>query len=163
MAYQYCWKQFQQEYVSPFRRAVDSWGGMMQALWQDVRFGVRMLMKNRLVSLVCIVALALGIGANAAIFSMAEAFLVHPVPFENADRYIALLDKHMVSEGGGGFASIDFVPIAPATYFDWKKQAKSFDRITAYQWDEVNLTGDNEPQKIQVFHVAADFFETIGV
>ena len=47
----------------------------MQALWQDVRFGVRMLMKNRLVSLVCIVALALGIGANAAIFSMAEAFL----------------------------------------------------------------------------------------
>ena len=66
----------------------------MQALWQDVRFGVRMLMKNRLVSLVCIVALALGIGANAAIFSMAEAFLLHPVPFENADRYIALLDKH---------------------------------------------------------------------
>ena len=135
----------------------------MQALWQDVRFGVRMLMKNRLVSLVCIVALALGIGANAAIFSMAEAFLVHPVPFENADRYIALLDKHMVSEGGGGFASIDFVPIAPATYFDWKKQAKSFDRITAYQWDEVNLTGDSAPQKIQAMHVASNFFETIGV
>jgi putative ABC transport system permease protein len=133
----------------------------MQALWQDVRFGVRMLMKNRLVSLVCIIALALGIGANAAIFSMAEAFLLHPVPFENADRYIALLDKHAQSEGGG-FAAVDFVPIAPATYFDWKKQAKSFDRITAYSWDEVNLTGENEPQKVQAFHVAADFFETIG-
>jgi putative ABC transport system permease protein len=139
------------------------WGGTMQALWQDVRFGFRMLMKNRLISLVCIVALALGIGANAAIFSMAEAFLLHPVPFENADRYIALLDKHAQSQGGGGFAEIDFVPIAPATYFDWKKQAKSFDRITGYMWDEANLTGDNEPQKIQVFHVAADFFETIGV
>ena len=53
----------------------------MQALWQDIRFGFRMLMKNRLVSLVCVIALALGIGANAAIFSMAEAFLLHPVPF----------------------------------------------------------------------------------
>jgi putative ABC transport system permease protein len=135
---------------------------MMQALWQDLRFGVRMLMKNRLVSLVCIVALALGIGANAAIFSMAEAFLLHPVPFENADRYVALLDKHTQSEGGG-FGAVDYVPIAPATYFDWKKQAKSFDRITAYSWDEVNLTGDNEPQKIQAMHVAANFFETIGV
>src|ERR1700722_12347485 len=134
----------------------------MQALWQDVRFGVRMLMKNRLVSLVCIIALALGIGANAAIFSMAEAFLLHPVPFENADRYVALLDKHTQSEGGG-FGAVDYVPIAPATYFDWKKQAKSFDRITAYSWDEVNLTGDNEPQKIQAMHVAANFFETIAV
>ncbi len=119
-------------------------------------------MKNRLVSLVCVVALALGIGANAAIFSMAEAFLLHPVPFENADRYVALLDKHAQSEGGG-FAAVDYVPIAPATYFDWKKQAKSFDRITAYMWDEVNLTGESEPQKVQAFHVGANFFETIGV
>jgi len=95
----------------------------MQALWQDVRFGVRMLMKNRLVSLVCIIALALGIGANAAIFSMAEAFLLHPVPFENADRYIALLDKHVQSESGG-FGSVDFVGIAPATYFRLEKTSQ---------------------------------------
>src|ERR1700727_3394350 len=117
------------------------WGGTMQALWQDVRFGFRMLMKNRLISLVCIVALALGIGANASIFSMAEAFLLHPVPFENADRYIALLDKHAQNEGGG-FGAGDFVPVAPATYFDWKKQAKSFDPITAYSWDELNPTAE---------------------
>jgi putative ABC transport system permease protein len=134
----------------------------MQAFWQDVRFGFRMLMKTRLVSLVCVLALALGIGANAAIFSMAEAFLIHPVPFENADRYVALLDKHAQTESGG-FGVMDYVPIAPATYFDWKKQAKSFDRITAYEWDEVNLTGDSEPQKVQAFQVAANFFETIGV
>ena len=65
----------------------------MQAIWEDVRFGYRMLMKHRLVSLVCIVALALGIGANAAIFSMAEAFLVHPVPFENADRQVMIASR----------------------------------------------------------------------
>jgi putative ABC transport system permease protein len=134
----------------------------MGTIWQDIRFGFRMLMKHRVASLVCVIALALGIGANAAMFSMAEAFLVHPVPFENSDRIVALLDKH-VEGGAGGFGPVDYVPIAPATYFDWKKEAHSFDQITAYSWDEVNLTGDREPQKIQAFHVAANFFETIGV
>ncbi len=134
----------------------------MEAIWQDVRFGFRMLMKHRLVSLVCVVALALGIGANAAIFSMAEAFLLHPVPFENGNRMVALIDGHSASSGAG-FGPQDFVPIAPATYFDWKKEARSFDQITAYAWDEVNLTGDREPQKLQAFHVPANFFETIGV
>jgi putative ABC transport system permease protein len=134
----------------------------MEAIWQDVRFGFRMLMKHRLASLVCVVALALGIGANAAIFSMAEAFLLHPVPFENGNRMVALVDGHSAGSGAG-FGPQDFVPIAPATYFDWKKEAHSFDQITAYAWDEVNLTGDREPQKLQAFHVPANFFETIGV
>jgi putative ABC transport system permease protein len=134
----------------------------METIWQDVRFGFRMLMKHRLASLVCVVALALGIGANAAMFSVAEAFLLHPVPFENADRIVVLVDRHG-QESAGGFGPQDYVPIAPATYFDWKKEAHSFDQITAYAWDEVNLTGDREPQKIQTFQVAANFFETIGV
>jgi putative ABC transport system permease protein len=133
----------------------------METVWQDVRFGFRMLMKHRLASLVCVVALALGIGANAAIFSLAEAFLVHPVPFENGDRFVALLDIH-AQGSAGGFGPQNYVPIAPATYFDWKKEAHSFDQITAYAWDEVNLTGDREPQKVQTFKVPANFFETIG-
>jgi putative ABC transport system permease protein len=134
----------------------------METIWQDVRFGFRMLMKHRMVSLVCVIALALGIGANAAVFSMAEAFLVHPVPFENGNRIVALIDGH-TRESGAGFGPQDYVPIAPATYFDWKKEARSFDQITAYAWDEVNLTGDREPQKLQAFHVPANFFDTIGV
>jgi putative ABC transport system permease protein len=134
----------------------------MATMWQDVRFGFRMLMKHRVASLVCVVALALGIGANAAIFSMAEAFLLHPVPFENGNRMMALIDAHSV-DSGAGFGPQDFVPVAPATYFDWKKEAHSFDQITAYSWDEINLTGDREPQKVQSFRVSANFFETIGV
>ncbi len=133
----------------------------MQSIWQDVRFGFRMLLKHRLASLVCIVALALGIGANAAIFSMAEAFLLHPVPFENGDRMVALVDSR--SQDGGASFGNDYVPVAPATYFDWKKEAHSFDQLTAYSWDEVNLTGDREPQKVQTFHVPANFFQTIGI
>jgi len=134
----------------------------MNSIWQDVKFGFRMLMKHRVASVVCIVALALGIGANAAIFSMAEAFLIHPVPFEQSDRFMALLNRH-TQESGVGFGSQDYVAVAPATFFDWKKEAKSFDSITAYAWDEVNLTGDREPQKVQSFQVAANFFDTIGV
>ena len=62
----------------------------MGTIGQDIRYGVRMLVKHRLTTLVCVAALALGIGANAAMFSMAEAFLLHPVPFEHADRVAAL-------------------------------------------------------------------------
>jgi putative ABC transport system permease protein len=128
----------------------------MEAIWQDVRFGLRMLLKHRVATLVCVVALALGIGANTAMFSIAEAFLLHPVPFENADRIVALVDTRPQQ-------NIDQNAIAPATYFDWKKEARSFEQLGAYAWDEVNLTGDREPQKIQAFQVSANFFPLIGV
>src|SRR6267378_3070723 len=136
----------------------------MHTLWQDVRFGLRMLMKHRIATIVCVVALALGIGANAAIFSLAEAFLLHPVPFENPDRIVALVDVRVSSQdGGGGFGPQDLTPVAPATYLDWKKEVHSFDDLAAYGWDELNLTGDGPAQKVQDFQVTANFFPLIGV
>jgi putative ABC transport system permease protein len=136
----------------------------MGSLWQDVRFGLRMLIKHRVATLVCMVALALGIGANTAMFSLAEAFLLHPVPFDNADRIVALVDAQSDNQdGGAGFGFQGLNPVAPATYFDWKKEARSFEQFAAYAWDEVNLTGDREPQKVQDFKVSANFFPMIGV
>jgi putative ABC transport system permease protein len=136
----------------------------MHTLWQDVRFGLRMLAKHRIATIVCVVALGLGIGANAAMFSLAEAFLLHPVPFENSDRIVALVDARVASQdGGAGFGPQDLTAIAPATYLDWKKEVHSFDGLAAYAWDEVNLTGDREAQKVQDFKVTADFFPMIGV
>jgi len=136
----------------------------MHTLWQDVRFGLRMLMKHRIATIVCVIALGLGIGANAAMFSLAEAFLLHPVPFENSDRIVALADSHVASQdGGAGFGPQDLNGVAPATYFDWKKEAHSFDDLAAYAWDEVNLTGDREAQKVQDFQITANFFPMIGV
>jgi putative ABC transport system permease protein len=128
----------------------------MQTIWQDVRFGVRMLFKYRLATLVCVVALGLGIGANTTIFGFAEAFLLHPVPFENADGVVLLADSRPNQ-------NIDVNAVAPATYFDWKKETRSFDQLSAYAWNEVNLTGGAAPQKVQAFRVSANFFETIGV
>jgi putative ABC transport system permease protein len=115
-----------------------------------------MLWKHRLATLVCVLALALGIGANTAMFSLAEAFLLHSVPFENADGIVALVNVRPQQ-------NIERNPIAPATYLDWQAQAKSFQQISAYAWGEVNLTGNREPEKIQGFEVTANFFELLGV
>ena len=128
----------------------------MFSLLQDVRFGVRMLAKHRLATLVSIVALALGIGANTAMFSLAEAFLLHPAPFENANRIVALVDARPQQ-------NIDMNGIAPATFFDWRKGAHSFDQFAAYAWHEVNLTGDGQPEKVQTFHISANLFAMLGV
>jgi putative ABC transport system permease protein len=128
----------------------------MFSIPQDVRFGFRMLMKHRLATLVSVVALALGIGANTAMFSIAEAFLLHPAPFENADRIVALVDSRPGQ-------NIDMNAIAPATYLDWRKEAHSFDELAAYSWDELNLTGGDHPQKVQAFQVSANLFDMLGV
>ena len=64
----------------------------MHTIFEDIRYGTRMLWKHRLATLVCATALALGIGANTAMFSVAEAFLLHSVPFENPDRIVAIVN-----------------------------------------------------------------------
>ena len=68
----------------------------MHTIWQDVRYGARILWKHRLATLVGATALALGIGANTAMFSVAEAFLLHSVPFENPDRIVAMARGEIV-------------------------------------------------------------------
>ncbi len=98
----------------------------MGTIGQDIRYGVRMLVKHRLATLVCVVALALGIGANTAMFSLAEAFLLRPVPFDNADKFVALVDAQPGQ-------NIDLNAVAPATYFEWRHQAESFEQMGAYR------------------------------
>jgi putative ABC transport system permease protein len=128
----------------------------VNSLMNDVRFGLRMLWKHRLASLICAAALGLGMGATTAIFSMAEGFLLHPVPFKEVDRIVALVDTRPQQ-------NILMNAVAPATFLDWQVQAKSFDQLGAYNYDDVNLTGDPEPQRIQGFVVTANFFQLLDV
>ncbi|HEX2666148.1 MAG TPA: ABC transporter permease [Candidatus Acidoferrum sp.] len=128
----------------------------MGTIWQDIRYSGRMLWKHKLATMVSILAFAVGIGVNTAMFSVAEAFLLHPAPFENANRIVALVDSRP-------HQNIDMNAIAPATYFDWQKEVRSFDRLGAYAWDLINLTGDGHPQKIQAFQISANLFEMLGV
>ena len=128
----------------------------MHIIFEDLRYGARMLWKHGLATLVCATALALGIGANTAMFSVAEAFLLHSVPFENPDRIVAMVNVRPQQ-------NIETNPVSPATYLDWQTQAKSFEQLGAYNWDEVNLTGNHEPERIQGFDVTANFFGLLGV
>ncbi len=128
----------------------------MGTIGQDIRYGVRMLVKHRLTTIVCVAALALGIGANTAMFSVAEAFLLRPVPFDNADKFVALVDARPGQ-------NIDMNSVSPATYFEWREQARSFEEMGAYRWDALNLTGEGEPEKVQGFQVTANFFNLLGV
>ncbi len=128
----------------------------MDTIRQDVRYALRMLWKHRFATFVCAGALALGIGANTAIFSMAEAFLLHPVPLEDVNRIVAMVDSQP-------HRSVEDTPVAPATYLDWQGQAKSFEQVGAYRWDGVNFTGDGTPQKIQDFLITPNFFSVLGV
>jgi putative ABC transport system permease protein len=128
----------------------------MRNIWQDVRFGVRMLFKHRLTTLVCIVALALGIGVNTAMFSVAEAFLLHPVPFDHSNGIVALVDSRPGQ-------SLNPEAVAPATYFEWQAQAQSFEKMAGYAWNELNLTGDGQPEKVNGFAVSPNFFDLVDV
>jgi putative ABC transport system permease protein len=128
----------------------------MDTVRQDVRYALRMLWKYRFATFVCAGALALGIGANTAIFSMAEAFLLHPVPLNDVNRIVALVDSQPRH-------NVEKTSVAPATYLEWQTQAHSFEQVGAYSWDGVNFTGDGTPQKIQDYLVTTDFFATLGV
>ena len=128
----------------------------MDTILQDIRYASRMLWKHRFATFVCAGALALGMGANTAIFSMAEAFLLHPVPLDEVNRLVAVVDSKPRQ-------NIEKTSVAPATYLEWQEQSHSFDRLGAYSWDGVNFTGDGTPQKIQDFCVTANFFSTLGV
>src|SRR5262249_20034200 len=128
----------------------------MNILVQDIRFALRMLRKHRLATLVLVLALALGIGPNTAIFSVAEAFLFRPLPLPHIDRLAALMDSRPQQ-------NFDQNPIAPATYLEWKQQIRSYDELAAYVWNQINLTGDREPQKIQAFSVSSNFFHLMDV
>jgi putative ABC transport system permease protein len=128
----------------------------MGTLWQDIKFGLRTLAKSPGFTAVAIVALALGIGANTAIFSIADAFLLKPVNIPDPEHLV------VVAELAPGQTK-DTNSVSGANFVDWKAQAKSFESMGAYMWDDVNLTSPNAlPEKVQGFTVTANLFEMCG-
>jgi predicted permease len=123
---------------------------MLSNLVQDLRYGLRMLRKNRGATAIAIAALALGIGANTAIFSVVNAVLLAPLPYREPDRIVTLL------RNGAG-------PASPADFLDWQAQARSFERMaTAESWGG-NLTGRDRPEQIVGLHVSQEMFPLLGV
>jgi len=129
----------------------------MHSIFQDLRFGLRMLAKNPGITLVAIFTLGLGIGANTATFSLSNTFLRKPVSFPEVERLVMVLN-HAPGQQGQDWSSA-----SPADFLDWKKEARSFVGLAGYQWADVNLTGAGEPVKAQGFRVTPDFFDVLGI
>ena len=123
----------------------------MDSFWRDVVVGLRGLRKSPGFTAIAVLVLALGIGANTAIFSIADAFLLKPVSLPDPAHLVVMLE---LAPGETTFVSGD----SPANFADWKQQAQSFDGMTAWIWNAVNLTGEGFPENVQGYKVAANFF-----
>lgn len=127
----------------------------MNTLLQDIRYGLRGLWRSKGFTAVALLSLALGIGANAAIFSLVNAVLLRPLPFPDPDRLVIVWEDQ---------PSIGFprdTP-APANYMDWKTQNHVFQDMAALDWRGFNLTGDGEPEKIMAYGVSANLLPLLG-
>jgi len=127
---------------------------MIANLWQDLRFGVRMLLKQPGFTLIAALTLALGIGANTAAFSIVNAVLLRPFPYQAPERLVIVQER----ESGGGFS-----PSYP-NFVDWRAQNTAFASIAAVRQNEsFNLTGAGEPERLQGQLVSAEFLSMLGI
>ena len=126
----------------------------IETLIQDVRFGGRILRKNPGFATVAVLTLAMGIGANTAIFSVVNAVLLQPLPYPGADRLVSLCER-----GPDGSAG----PISYPNFTDWKEQQSVFESFGVYNWNNFALTGKGEPAQLRGAQVSADVFAALGL
>src|ERR1700755_2851526 len=128
----------------------------METLYQDVRFALRMLWTNRGVALVAVAALALGVGANSAIFSVVNAVVLRPLPYKDSGRLVAL----WVGLNQKGFEEIE---VSAPEFTDFSTRSTSFERVAAYSAGGFNMTGAGEPERIQGLQATSGLFPALGV
>jgi putative ABC transport system permease protein len=128
----------------------------MNGLFQDVIYGLRMMRKSPGVTALAVITLALGIGANTAIFSNVNALLLRPFAFPDLDR-VTVVYETVPKQGA------DDVKAAPANFRDWSEQNKTFDYLAAdHGWD-ANLTGQGVAERVEGYQVTAHFFTLLGI
>jgi len=138
--------------VSPVPRKGDS---LMRLLGQDLRFAFRTLARQPAVTLIVVLTLALGLGANAAVFGIIDAIALRPFPIDNVDR--------MVRVAGRLPDSRFMEPLAPADFLDMRAETKTLAALAATEWWDVNLMGRDEPEMVHGFYVSAGFFQILGI
>jgi predicted permease len=125
----------------------------MQTLWQDVRYGLRMLAKNPGFTAVAVLTLALGIGANTAIFSVVYAALLAPLPYPHPNQLVMVWSKFNGQEGG----------VSASDYLDWKRQNAVFQALVAWSGGSFSLSVSGHPEAIQTRITSPGFFNMQGI
>jgi putative ABC transport system permease protein len=128
----------------------------MQTLWQELRYALRILLKPPSVTLVAVFTLALGVGANTAIFSVVNAALLRPLPYPDADQLLVIQQtRNGEKESSPGASYLNFL--------DWQRQSQAFESLAIVGSGESTLLGEGEPLRVQTAIVSADFFQTLNV
>ena len=130
-------------------------GGLMETFMQDVRYGARMLARNKGFTVVAVLTLALGIGANTAIFSVVNDLLLRPLPYSDADRIVMLWE---VTPSGRHMNTT-----SRANFRQWREQGASFESMAAFTDQRMNLTGVGEPEEVAAQFATPDLFKVLGV
>jgi putative ABC transport system permease protein len=126
----------------------------MFTLSQDLRYGARMLAKKPGFTLIAVLTLALGIGANTAIFSVVNAVLLRPLPYPNSERLVMM----SLNDNGGPAGNTGY-----ATFVDWRERSKSFAQMSLIRSWGGTLTGQGDPEMINGMRVSASYFRMLGV
>ena len=127
----------------------------MGNLVQDVRYAVRMLLKNPGFTFVAVIAVALGIGANSAMFSVINAVLLRPLPYHEPDRLVTIWEESPQRD-------MYEMPVSFANFRDWVDQNHVFDHISAYTFANMNLSGTGEPTRLLAIRASANLFSLVG-
>ncbi len=128
----------------------------MQTLWQDMRYSLRMLMKNPGFAFVAVFTLALGIGANTTIFSFVNGILLRPLPYPEPER-LALLQETALKRG------VTAMGVSYPNTLDWREQNRVFTDVATYQGSNFSLTGVGEPEQLRGTRVSHGLFEILRV
>src|SRR2546425_2984748 len=137
------------------RRSDPSRARSMNTLFHDLKYGIRMLLKTPGFTIVAVIALTLGIGADSAIFSVVNAVLLRPLPYPESDRLVILRERSAQLEG---------MSVAYPNFIDWREQNSSFENIGVFRGREsYNLTGVGEPERLIGAQVSADVFAALKV
>ena len=126
----------------------------MHTFWQDVRYGLRTLSKDRGFAVIAILTLGLGMGANTALFSIVNGVLLSPLPYQNPEQLVAVYARQ---------AHFNTASVSYPNFLDWQHENRSFSSLAAFRADNFNLTGLGEPERVKVNMISATFFPIFGV
>ncbi|MFQ5694683.1 MAG: ABC transporter permease, partial [Terriglobia bacterium] len=127
----------------------------METLWQDLKYGARMLAKSPGFTAVAVLTLALGIGANTAIFSVVNAILLKPLPFQQPDQLVYIQETARRE-------TVESRPLSYPNFLDWRARSKSFSGMAALDSAAYTLTGSEQAERITGEGVSAGYFDLLG-